>query len=84
TLVRPASYFLSMLSLSAFSPAPVEYDEYIAGSADLAQHIIASGPYKITSYNPTKSISMVRNPAWDPSTDDVRKAYVDAVEINET
>lgn len=83
-LTQPVSYFLPMLSLPAFSPAPVEFDKYIPAGSELAQHMISDGPYKITSYNPTKSISFVRNPAWDPSTDSVRKAYVDAIEVNET
>jgi peptide/nickel transport system substrate-binding protein len=84
TLVHPATYFVDMLSLPAFSPAPKEYDAYLPGSPELAQHTISDGPYKITKYNPAHTISFVRNPAWDASTDQVRKAYVDAVEINET
>ena len=84
TLVHPASYFVDQLSLTAFSPAPVEYDKLIPGSAELAQATISDGPYKISKYNPAHEIDMVRNPAWDASTDTVRKAYVDAVNINET
>jgi peptide/nickel transport system substrate-binding protein len=84
TLTHPASYFKSMLSLPAFSPAPVEYDKYIPAGAELAQNIISDGPYKITKYVPAKSIEMARNPAWDPATDTIRKAYVDNIVINET
>ncbi len=83
-LTHPAAYFLSMLNMTAFSPAPKEYDAYIPGGARIAQHIISDGPYKITKYLPARSISLVRNSNWDPATDTVRKAYVDAVEINET
>ena len=83
-LTQPVSYFLPMLSLPAFSPAPVEYDQYIPASTQLAQHTISDGPYEITSYNPTKSITFVRNPVWDPSTDTVHKAYVDEVDVSET
>ena len=83
-LTHPATYFLPMLALPAFSPSPVEYDQYIPASAELAQHTISDGPYQITKYNPTKEIDLARNPVWDPSTDGVRKAYVDAVVINET
>ena len=83
-LTQPVSYFLPMLSLPAFSPSPVEYDQYIPASAQLAQHTISDGPYEITSYNPTKSITFARNPAWSASTDTVRKAYVDAIDVNET
>ena len=83
-LTQPASYFLAELSLPAFSPAPVEYDQYIPASSDLAQHTISDGPYKISSYNPTKSITFVRNSSWEASTDHVRNAYVNEIDVNET
>jgi peptide/nickel transport system substrate-binding protein len=84
TLVHPASYFLAMLSLPAFSPSPAEYDAYLPGGVDLAQHTISDGPYQITKYNPAHEIDFDRNAAWDPSTDTVRKAYVDKVVVTET
>ena len=83
-LNSPASYFPDMLTLPAFSPAPKELDQYVPASPELAAHTISDGPYKIDSYTPTKNISFSRNPAWDGSTDPVRKAYVDKVVINET
>ena len=83
-LVQPAAYFADMLAISAFSPAPVEVLKYKPGSAELGQHQIANGPYKIDKYDPTKSIELSRNPDWDASTDPVRKAYVDKISINET
>ena len=84
TLTQPASYFVAMLALPAFSPSPAEYDQYIPGSAQLAAHTISDGPYEITSYTATKEIDFSRNPAWSASTDNVRKAYVDKVVITET
>ncbi|WP_457255418.1 ABC transporter substrate-binding protein [Pedococcus sp. P5_B7] len=83
-LTHPASYFVDMLTLPSFSPAPKEYDAYLPGSPELAAHTVSDGPYKIDSYTATKKISMSRNPAWDPATDPIRKAYVDKVVINET
>jgi peptide/nickel transport system substrate-binding protein len=83
TLTHPASYFTSMLSLTAFSPAPVEYDKYVPGGPELAQNTISDGPYKITKYDPAKTIAMERNTNWDPATDPIRKAYVDHILINE-
>jgi peptide/nickel transport system substrate-binding protein len=83
-LTQPASYFVAMLALTAFSPSPAEYDKYIPGSAELAAHTIADGPYEVTSYTATKEIDFSRNPAWSASTDNVRKAYVDKVVVNET
>jgi peptide/nickel transport system substrate-binding protein len=84
TLTHPASYFVDMLTMTAFSPAPVEVLDYLPGSQDLGQHQVADGPYQIDSWSPTKEITLSRNPAWDESTDEVRKAYVDKVVINET
>jgi peptide/nickel transport system substrate-binding protein len=84
TLTRPAGYFVDMLTLPAFSAAPAEWDAYVPGSAELGQHTISDGPYRITSYTPTKSITFERNPAWSADSDPVRKAYVDKVAVNET
>lgn len=83
-LTRPATYFVDMLTLPAFSPAPVEVLKYLPGSTALGNHEISDGPYKVDSWVPTKSINYSRNPAWDASTDPVRKAYVDKIVVNET
>ena len=83
-LTQPASYFVAMTAMNAFSPSPAEYDQYLPGSAELAQHTISDGPYQVTKYNPAHEIDFDRNPAWKASTDTVRKAYVDHVVINET
>jgi peptide/nickel transport system substrate-binding protein len=84
TLLHPAAYFPSMLTMTALCPVPAEYDAYLPDSPELAQHVIADGPYKVASYTATKSLTYVRNPAWVASSDPVRKAYVDKVVINET
>jgi peptide/nickel transport system substrate-binding protein len=83
-LTHPATYFVDMLTLAAFSPAPVEGDQYLPASPELAAHTISDGPYKIASYVATKSINFIRNPAWTAASDPVRKAYVDKIVINET
>jgi peptide/nickel transport system substrate-binding protein len=56
----------------------------VPGSAQLAQHTLSDGPYMVKSYNPAHSFDLVRNPAWQRSTDSARKAYVDEIKINET
>jgi peptide/nickel transport system substrate-binding protein len=84
TLVHPASYFASELTLPAFNPAPIESLNYLPVSAASYQHTIADGPYKIVSYVPAKSISFVRNPVWNAASDPIRKAYVNAINIKET
>ncbi len=84
TLTHPAAYLPDMMTMTAFSPRPEEYDKFLPGSAELAQATVSSGPYKITAYEPTKKIRFERNPAWDGNTDEIRKAYVDTVVVNQT
>jgi peptide/nickel transport system substrate-binding protein len=83
-LNHPATYFVNQLAMPAFSPAPVEFLNYVPASADLAQHTISDGPYEVQSYAPAKSFVFVRNPAWQSGTDTVRKAYVDKIEVSMT
>ncbi|WP_067509249.1 ABC transporter substrate-binding protein [Actinoplanes sp. TFC3] len=44
----------------------------------------ASGPYMISEYQPGKSLKLVRNPNWDSSTDTIRKALPDAINLTIT
>ena len=83
-LTHPVPFFVDMLTMNSFDPAPIEVLNYLPASSQLAQHQIANGPYRVQSYTPTKSIVYTRNPAWDPSTDPIRKAYVDKIVIDET
>jgi peptide/nickel transport system substrate-binding protein len=83
-LVHPATYFTGILAIPAMSPAPVEIMKYVPGSAAGAQNTIADGPYKVSSYNPAHTITFVRNPAWNASTDPLRKAYVNEIKVNMT
>ena len=83
-LTQPSSYMVGAMTMDSWSPAPMESEKYLPGSAASAQHMIADGPYQITSYVPTKSIKLSRNPAWSASADPIRKAYVNNVNITET
>jgi peptide/nickel transport system substrate-binding protein len=83
-LTHPATYFADQLAMPAFSPAPVEFLNYVPAGADLAQHTISDGPYTIQSYTPTKEIVFVRNPSWNSGVDSIRKAYVDRIVVSET
>ena len=47
------------------------------------QHFISDGPYTIKTYVPTRSFDLVRDPAWQASSDPVRKAYVNEIVITE-
>ena len=79
TLTAPAGDFLYMLAMPFTSARPVEYDSYVPNSLQLDQHTIADGPYQISSYIPGKSLMLVRNPAWNQSTDLLRHQYVNQV-----
>jgi peptide/nickel transport system substrate-binding protein len=83
-LNQPATYFVDMLTMPAFSPAPKEVMQYLPASQKLGQHQISDGPYQVASWNPTKQIVFTRNPAWKAGTDPIRKAYVDKVVVDET
>lgn len=82
-LVQPAGDFINILALPFSSPAPVEYLDMIPDSPEFRQKFISDGPYKIQKYVADKNIELVRNPAWDSKTDDLRHAYVDAISITE-
>jgi peptide/nickel transport system substrate-binding protein len=83
-LTHPASYFVDELTLPAFNPAPPESLNWLPASAAAGQNTFADGPYKIQTYVSAKKIVFVRNAAWNPSTDPIRKAYVDQVVVTET
>jgi peptide/nickel transport system substrate-binding protein len=84
TLTHPATYFPDMLTLPAFNPAPVEALNYVPASAAGQTHVIADGPYAVQNYTPARSITYVRNPAWKASSDPIRKAYVNQINVTET
>ncbi len=66
---QPATYFIDMLTLPAFSPAPVEVLKYLPASTELAQHTVSDGPYQVDSLRTRPSRStFTRNPAWDAAT----------------
>ena len=56
-------------------PYMVEGSERMDLSLPPQEQVPASG------YVPGTSLILVRNPAWDPATDDLRPAYVDRIEI---
>jgi ABC-type transport system substrate-binding protein len=82
-LAKPAPDFLNILALPFCSARPVEYVKYVPDSPELRQNTISDGPYKIVKYVPTKEFQLERNPAWDPKTDNLRKAYVDRITVTE-
>jgi peptide/nickel transport system substrate-binding protein len=87
-----AALVVQALSLPIGAPVPEEYAKQFDAESPstYGEHIVGTGPYmitrddqgNITGYNPGKSISLVRNPNWDPSTD-FRPAYLDKIEFKE-
>jgi len=49
--------------------------------AKYSQHPWATGPYMFDEYTPEKSLTLVRNPEWDPATDPGRHAYPDGYDM---
>jgi peptide/nickel transport system substrate-binding protein len=83
TLNSAASDFIYMLAMPFASARPVEYDQYVPNSAQLDTHILSDGPYSMSSYVAGKSITFTKNPAWQQSTDSLRHAYVNTIQVTE-
>lgn len=90
-LTRPTASLMAeatVLPLSA--PVPEEYAKPLDAKApsEYGNHVVATGPYMLAAdgdgrvlgsgYVPGRSVRLVRNPSWDPSTDD-RPAYLEAI-----
>ncbi|HVE98769.1 MAG TPA: ABC transporter substrate-binding protein [Mycobacteriales bacterium] len=79
TLKQPYADFRYVAALPTTTPVQKANDT----KDKFNLHPTSTGPYKIVSYKPEKEIVFDRNPNWDPKTDEVRKAYVDRIEITE-
>ncbi len=84
TLTKPAAWLTGAMTMGVFNATPIEAENGLPNTPAVYNHLYSSGPYELTSYTPKKSIHMVRNPQWQASTDPLRKAYVDAINIDET
>ncbi len=62
----------------AMGPIPPGKD---SDPAKYRLHPWSTGPYMFDEYTPEKSLTLVRNPEWDPDTDPGRRAYVDTWEM---
>ncbi|MFB7503820.1 ABC transporter substrate-binding protein, partial [Streptomyces broussonetiae] len=76
-LPKPNADFQDILALPAASPVRQDMDT----KSKYALHPFSSGPYKFQSYDPGKSLVLVRNDKWNASSDPVRKAYPDKISI---
>lgn len=76
-LQKPFSDFPYLLAMGGAAPVPQAKDK----GDKYADHPIASGPYMFKSIEPGKKVVLVRNPNWDQSTDTIRKALPDEVDL---
>jgi peptide/nickel transport system substrate-binding protein len=65
-----APYAMAMANVSPIEKSKDDGPKY-------NNHPVSTGPYKIASYKPGKSLVLVRNKYWDPKTDPIRHAYPD-------
>jgi peptide/nickel transport system substrate-binding protein len=93
--VRPSGSFLvQALSLPLSAPVPKSFAEPMDGQSPTTygtKYLVATGPYMIRSntktglfegigYQSGKSLTLVRNPTWNPKTD-FRPAYLNQVDF---
>src|SRR3954469_7880706 len=82
-LTRPSAPLVAAaLVMPITAPVPADYArKYDAKQpSTYNEHVVATGPYMVKHYRPGRSIQLVRNPNWDPATDD-KPAYLDSVLI---
>jgi len=83
-LTQPAAWLEGAMTLAPFSAVPIEAENALPGTPGVYNHMYSDGPYKISAYTPKKNITFVRNPVWQASTDPLRKAYVNQINVDET
>lgn len=76
-LPAPNGDFEQMLAMPAASP--VKQDKDTAAKYGLKP--FSSGPYKIDSYEPNKSMKLSRNTGWKAESDTIRKALPDSISV---
>jgi len=81
-LQKPFSDFVYLLAMPGSGPVPQKRDT----GAQYGSAPASSGPYmfKQGGIVPGKSAAWVRNPNWDQSTDPIRKALPDAINLTIT
>ncbi|MFF9498967.1 ABC transporter substrate-binding protein [Streptomyces sp. NPDC014656] len=77
-LAEADSRFPYLLTMGATAPVPRQRD----AAARYETRPLSSGPYRFDSYQPGRSLVLVRNEQWDPATDPLRKALPDRVELS--
>jgi peptide/nickel transport system substrate-binding protein len=76
-LRKPEGDFPLLATATQFAPVPKAKDK----GTGYAAHPISSGPYQVESYEPKKSLKLVRNPSWKRESDALRYACPDRIEV---
>lgn len=80
TLSTPVSDFNEMVTQPAFAPVKQAMDK----GKDGTYAVFSNGPYKLAApWRASTGGSWVRNPHWEASTDEVRRAYPDRIDYQE-
>lgn len=94
-LTAPQPDIPFLFAMAASAPIPTELIDTHYDSVDLGQFLVSSGPYQWegmegldlkgkeppSGMNIGRSYVFVRNPMYDASTDGLRPAYLDSIEI---
>lgn len=78
-LKRPSMEWPQITTLPTFVPVPAARDTGV----NFDKRPFSSGPYKIQTYDRGKRLLLVRNPHWSKSTDSVRQAKPDQIDVEE-
>jgi len=76
------SDFNYLMAMAASAPVPykVEGGTGFVG-ADYGKQPVSSGPFMLTKYVPTQSVTFVRNKYWKQSTDKIRKPVANEIDL---
>ena len=75
TLLAPAPYWLGLTSFFTYLPQQQKFveqqgDDYAQGT----ENLLYNGPYKLTQFNPTSGVTVVKNEDyWDADNVDISK-----------
>jgi peptide/nickel transport system substrate-binding protein len=73
-LAKPFADLPFYLTFPMFTPIPKAKDT----KQEYKNHPLSTGPYMFDQYSAGTSLTLKKNPNWDPNTDPVRHAYVDS------
>ncbi len=76
-LSKPEGDFPYLATATQFAPVPKGKDT----GTEYEKHPISSGPYQVESYEPKKSLKLVRNKNWSTKLDELRYACPDRIEV---